>query len=121
MYSDIGRESVAPERLIRALMLQVLFTIRSERLLVEQIRYNMLYRWFVGLEIDDAVWHHSTFTKNRERLLEHAVLPELFEAVLRQARKRHLLSDEHFSVDGTLIDAWKRRLAGQSNTAACDA
>jgi transposase len=106
MYSDIGRESVAPERLIRASMLQVLFTIRSERQLVEQIRYNMLYRWFVGLEIDDAVWHHSTFTKNRERLLEHAVLPELFEAVLRQARKRHLLSDEHFSVDGTLIDAW---------------
>lgn len=106
MYSDLGRESVAPERLIRASMLQVLFTIRSERQLVEQIRYNMLYRWFVGLEIDDAVWHHSTFTKNRERLLEHEVLPELFDAVLRQARKRHLLSDEHFSVDGTLIDAW---------------
>ena len=106
MYSDIGRESVAPERLIRASLLQVLYTIRSERQLVEQIRYNMLYRWFVGLEMDDAVWHHSTFTKNRARLLEHAILPELFDAVLRQARKRHLLSDDHFSVDGTLIDAW---------------
>lgn len=69
----------------------------------------MLRRWFVGLEIDDTVWHHSTFTKNRERLLEHEVLPELFNAVLRQARKRHLLSDEHFSVDGTLIDAWASR------------
>ena len=106
MYSDIGRESVAPERLIRASLLQVLYTIRSERQLVEQIRYNMLYRWFVGLEMDDAVWHHSTFTKNRTRLLEHAILPELFDAVLRQARKRHLLSDDHFSVDGTQIDAW---------------
>ncbi|HNC31758.1 MAG TPA: IS5 family transposase [Cyclobacteriaceae bacterium] len=106
IYSDMGRESVAPERLIRASLLQVLFTVRSERQLIEQIRYNMLFRWFVGLEIDDQVWHHSTFTKNRERLLEHKVLPALFSAVLRQARKRHLLSDEHFSVDGTLIDAW---------------
>ncbi len=106
IYSDIGKASIAPERLIRASLLQVLYTIRSERQLVEHIHYNMLYRWFVGLEIDDSVWHHSTFSKNRERLLDHDVLPQLFEAVLTLARKRKLLSDEHFSVDGTLLDAW---------------
>lgn len=106
MYSDIGRESVAPERLIRASLLQVLYTIRSERQLVEQVRYNMLYRWFVGVEIDDVIWHHSTFTKNRQRLLEHNVLPALFDVVLNQARRRHLVSNEHFSVDGTLLEAW---------------
>ena len=106
IYSDIGKASVAPERLIRASLLQVLYTIRSERQLVEQIQYNMLYRWFVGLEIDQSVWHHSTFSKNRERLLDHAVLPELFQSVLAMARKRKLLSEEHFSIDGTLIDAW---------------
>lgn len=106
IYADIGKASVAPERLIRASLLRVLYTIRSERQLVEQIQYNMLYRWFVGLEMDDAVWHHSTFSKNRERLLDNAVLPELFGSVLAMARKRQLLSDEHFSIDGTLIDAW---------------
>jgi transposase len=106
IYADLGKASVAPERLIRASLLQVPYTIRSERQLVEQIHYNMLYRWFVGLEIDDKVWHHSTFSKNRDRLLDNAVLPELFEAVLAIARKHQLLSEEHFSVDGTLIDAW---------------
>jgi transposase len=106
IYSDIGKASVAPERLIRASLLQVLYTIRSERQLVEQIQYNLLFRWFVGLEMDDAVWHHSTFTKNRERLLDNAVISKLFDSVLKMARRRHLLSAEHFSVDGTLIDAW---------------
>ena len=106
VYSQGGRASIPPERLVRALTLQILYSIRSERLLCEQLEYNLLFRWFVGLTIDEAVWDHSTFTKNRERLLEHKVLPALFSAVLRQARKRHLLSDEHFSVDGTLIDAW---------------
>lgn len=106
MYSDLGKASIAPERLIRASLLQVLYTIRSERQLVEHIQYNLLYRWFVGLELDDAVWDHSTFSKNRERLLDHQVMPALFESVLKLARKRHLLSAEHFSVDGTLIQAW---------------
>jgi transposase len=106
IYADLGKASVAPERLIRASLLQVLYTIRSERQLVEQIQYNMLYRWFVGLEIDSKVWHHSTFSKNRERLLDNAVIPELFASVLQIARKRQLLSQDHFSVDGTLVDAW---------------
>jgi transposase len=106
MYSELGKASIAPERLIRASLLQVLYTIRSERQLVEHIHYNMLYRWFVGLELDDPVWDHSTFSKNRERLLDHQVIPALFESVLKLARKRHLLSAEHFSVDGTLVQAW---------------
>lgn len=106
MYSDNGKPSIAPERLLRASLLQVLYTIRSERQLCEQINYNMLYRWFVGLELDDAMWNHSTFSKNRDRLLEHDVIAEFFSQVLRIARKRNLLSSEHFSVDGTLIEAW---------------
>jgi transposase len=106
IYSDYGRESIPPERLIRAQLLQALYSIRSERQLVEQINYNLLYRWFIGLTIDDAVWNHSSFTTNRDRLLKHEVVGELFEEVVRMARKRNLLSDEHFSVDGTLIQAW---------------
>jgi transposase len=106
LYSDIGKASIAPERLIRASLLQVLYTIRSERQLVEHIQYNLLYRWFVGLELDDGVWDHSTFSKNRERLLDHRVMATLFESVLKLARRRNLLSTEHFSVDGTLIQAW---------------
>ena len=106
IYSDYGRESIPPERLIRAQLLQALYSIRSERQLVEQINYNLLYRWFVGLTIDDVVWNHSSFTTNRDRLLKHEVIGELFEEVVRMARKRNLLSDEHFSVDGTLIQAW---------------
>ena len=106
IYADTGRESIPPERLIRAQLLQVLYSIRSERQLVEQINYNLLYRWFVGLTIDDTVWDHSTFSINRDRLLENDVITELFEEVVSLARKQKLLSDEHFSVDGTLIQAW---------------
>lgn len=106
LYADEGRTSIAPERLIRASLLQVLFTIRSERQLVEHIRFNMLYRWFVGLEMDDAVWHHATFSKNRERLLDESLMTSLFKSVLKIAQRHRLLSSEHFSVDGTLIDAW---------------
>lgn len=106
IYADEGRDSVAPERLLRGSLLQVLYSIRSERQLVEHLRYNMLYRWFVGLELDSSVWHATTYTKNRERLLDNAVFTEFFRSVLQLARKRRLLSEEHFSVDGTLIDAW---------------
>jgi transposase len=106
IYADGGRQSIPPERLIRAQLLQVLYSIRSERQLVEQISYNLLYRWFVGLTIDDPVWHHSSFSTHRDRLLEHEVVPHLFEEVVNLARERKLLSDDHFSVDGTLIQAW---------------
>jgi transposase len=106
LYWQTGRPSIAPERLIRALMLQVLYTIRSERLLVEQLEYNLLFRWFVGLSVDEPVWDHSTFSKNRDRLLEADVARELFQIIVEQARMTGLLSDEHFSVDGTMIDAW---------------
>lgn len=105
-YSHTGRPSIAPERVIRALLLQVLYSIRSERRLVEEIRYNLLYRWFVGLSLDDAVWDASTFSKNRERFVDHRVTGQLLERVVESARQRRLLSDEHFSVDGTLIEAW---------------
>ena len=106
MYADSGRDSIPPEQLLRGLILQTLYGLRSERLLCESLSYNMLYRWFVGLGLDKAPWDHSTYTKNRDRLIEHEVVRELFEAVLDQARARHLLSAEHFSVDGTLVRAW---------------
>jgi transposase len=106
LYSDTGRPSIAPERLIRALLLQVLYTIRSERLLVEQLEYNLLFRWFVGLSVDKPVWDHSTFSKNRDRLLHSEITRELFGHIIEQARMAGLLSDEHFSVDGTMIQAW---------------
>ncbi len=106
LYAGTGRPSIPPERLLRALLLQVLFTVRSERLLMEQLEYNLLYRWFVGLGVDDPVWVPTTFTKNRDRLLEGEVAQAFFDAVLEQARSRGLLSSEHFSVDGTLIEAW---------------
>jgi len=106
IYEERGRYSVPPEWLLRGLLLQALYGIRSERLLCEQLGYNMLYRWFVGLSMDDAAWDHSTYTKNRDRLIEHDVVRALFERVLQQAREANLLSDEHFSVDGTLIRAW---------------
>jgi transposase len=106
LYAATGRPSIPPERLLRALLLQVLFTVRSERLLMEQLEYNLLYRWFVGLGVDDPVWVATTFTKNRDRLLEGEVAQAFFDAVLEQARGRGLLSSEHFSVDGTLIEAW---------------
>ncbi len=106
LYSSHGKPSIPPERLLRASFLQVLYTLRSERQLCEHINYNMLYRWFVGLELEDAMWDHSTFSKNRDRLLQQEVITEFFDQVLQIARERELLSEEHFSVDGTLIDAW---------------
>jgi transposase len=106
LYSRVGRPSIAPERLLRALLLQLLYTIRSERLLMEQLDYNILFRWFVGLSMDDTVWAPTVFTKNRDRLLEGDVAEAFFEKVLELARERKLLSDEHFTVDGTLIEAW---------------
>jgi transposase len=111
MYAAMGRPSIAPERLLRALLLQILYTVRSERLLMEQLDYNFLFRWFVGLSIDDRVWDVTVFTKNRDRLLKGKVAEAFFAAVLAQARQRNLLSDEHFTVDGTLIEAW----AGQKS------
>lgn len=106
MYADTGRASIAPEKLLRAMLIQVFFSVRSERQLMEQVRYNLLYRWFIGLAIDDAVWDHSTFSKNRDRLLEHEIVESFFAEVMQLADRRHLLSREHFSVDGTLIQAW---------------
>ena len=106
LYSGLGRSSIAPERLLRASLLQAFYTIRSERQLMEQLDYNLLYRWFVGLGVDDAVWDHSTFSKNRDRLLDADVAAKFLAAVLDHRRVRRLLSDEHFSVDGTLIEAW---------------
>ena len=106
IYADTGRASIAPEKLLRAMLIQVFFSVRSERQLMEQVRYNLLYRWFIGLAIDDAVWDHSTFSKNRDRLLEHDVAESFFTEVMALADKRQLLSKEHFSVDGTLIQAW---------------
>jgi transposase len=106
VYASSGRPSIPPEQLLRALLLQVLYTVRSERLLMEQLDYNFLFRWFVGLNIDDPVWDVTVFTKNRERLLVGEVAQGFFTAVVEQARARGLLSDEHFTVDGTLIEAW---------------
>ena len=106
LYSTTGRPSIPPEQLLRALLLQVLYTVRSERLLMEELDYNLLFRWFVGLNTDEAVWHPTTFTKNRDRLLEDEVAAAFFGAVGRQARAAGLLSDEHFTVDGTQLEAW---------------
>lgn len=106
IYEDRGRYSVPPEWLLRGLVLQALYGIRSERLLCEQLSYNLLYRWFVGLSMDEVAWDHSTYTKNRDRLIEHEVVRALFGQVMQQAKEAQLLSDEHFSVDGTLIRAW---------------
>lgn len=106
IYADDGRPSIPPEKLIRALLLQVFYSVRSERQICEQLRYNLLFRWFVGLAIDDAVWDHSVFSKNRDRLLEHAVVEAFFTEVMGLADRKGLLSKEHFSVDGTLIQAW---------------
>ena len=106
LYARTGRPSIAPERLLRALLLQVLYTVRSERQLMEQLDYNLLFRWFVGLNADDPVWDATVFTKNRDRLLAGDVAHAFFEAVLGQAKAKRLLSAEHFTVDGTLIEAW---------------
>jgi transposase len=109
IYARGGRPSIAPERLLRALLLQVLYTIRSERLLMEQLDYNLLFRWFVGLRMDDGVWDVTVFTKNRDRLVNAEVAQRFFEAVLQQAAEAKLLSDEHFTVDGTMVEAWANR------------
>jgi transposase len=106
LYSPFGRESIPPERLVRALLLQAFYSIRSERQLVERIEYDLLFRWFVGLGIDEVVWDATTFTKNRDRLLDGDVAAKFLSAVLSQSRVKRLLSSEHFSVDGTLIEAW---------------
>jgi transposase len=109
LYSDIGRPSIAPEKLLRALLLQALYTVRSERLLMEQLQYNLLFRWFVGLSMDDPVWAPTVFSKNRDRLLDGDIAQAFFTEVLAEATG--WLSDEHFTVDGTLLEAW----AGQKS------
>jgi transposase len=109
LYSAYGRPSIAPEKLLRALLLQMLYSVRSERLLMEALGYNLLFRWFVGLSMDDEVWDATVFTKNRERLLQGEVAEKFFQQVVEQARGQGLLSDEHFTVDGTLIEAWANR------------
>jgi transposase len=109
LYSHTGRPSIAPEMLLRALLLQALYSIASERLLIEQLDYNLLFRWFVGLSMDAQVWDATVFTKNRDRLIEGEVAQEFFQAVKQQAETAGLLSDEHFTVDGTLIEAWASR------------
>ena len=101
-----GRPSIPPEKLLRALLLQMLYSIRSERLLMEELDYNILYRWFVGLSLDDAVWDATTFTKNRDRLLDGDIADAFFAEVLAAIKADGLLSDEHFTVDGTLLEAW---------------
>jgi transposase len=106
LYARVGRPSIPPERLLRALLLQLFYSIRSERMLMEQLSYKLLFRWFVGLGMDDAVWAPTVYSKNRERLLEGNIAREFFAEVVDLARQRSLLSDEHFSVDGTLIEAW---------------
>lgn len=106
LYSGMGRPSVAPEKLLRAMLLQAFHSIRSERQLMERFEFDLLFRWFVGLGIDDAVWDHSTFSKNRDRLLAGEIAAKFLSAVLAQPRVKRLLSTEHFSVDGTLVDAW---------------
>src|ERR1019366_7243118 len=106
MYASAGRPSIPPEKLLRAQLLQMLYSIRSERLLMEEIDYSMLFRWFVGLNLDEEVWDPTTFTKNRDRLLEADVAKEFLAQVVAQAGAKGLTSDEHFTVDGTLLEAW---------------
>lgn len=119
LYSRVGRPSIPPEKLLRALLLQVLYTIRSERMLMEQLDYNLLFRWFVGLGMDDTVWVPTVFSKNRDRLLEGDIAKEFFARVLAQAKSRHLLSAEHFTVDGTLIEAWAGQKSFKTKEAIC--
>src|SRR5215471_7970000 len=104
LYSKVGRPSIAPERLLRSLLLQIFYSVRSERMLVEQLQYNLLFRWFVGMEMDEEVWNHAVFSKNRERLLNEEIAAGFFQRVLERAKPH--MSDEHFTVDGTLIEAW---------------
>jgi len=106
LYAQDGRPSIAPEQLLRALLLQAFYSIRSERQLMEQLNYNLLFRWFVGLSVDDPVWVPTVFSKNRDRLLDGDIAAAFLSTVLNLPRVKGLLSDEHFSVDGTLIQAW---------------
>jgi len=117
-YAQTGRPSIAPEKLLRALLLQVLYSLRSERLLMEELQYNLLFRWFVGLDLDAPVWDVTVFTKNRDRVLEGEVATAFFEQVLAQAKAHRLLSDEHFTVDGTLIEAWAGQKSFQQTAAS---
>ncbi len=113
MYAAFGRPSIAPEKLLRALLIQVLYTVRSERMLMEQLQYNLLFRWFVGMNMDEPVWVPTVFSKNRDRLMEGDLAERFFTLILDQAGAAGLLSDEHFSVDGTLIEAWARQKSFQ--------
>src|ERR1700751_815976 len=106
MYSEIGRPSIAPEKLLRAQLLQMLYSVRSERLLMEEIDYSVLFRWFVGMNMDEPVWDATVFTKNRDRLLEGDVAREFLGVIVERAREENLTSDEYFTVDGTLVEAW---------------
>ena len=106
LYAPIGRPSIPPEKLLRAMLLQAFYSIRSERQLTERLEYDLLFRWFVGIGIDDSAWDHSTFSKNRDRLLEGDIAAKFLAAVLAQSQVKKLLSTDHFSVDGTLIEAW---------------
>jgi transposase len=118
LYAQTGRPSVPPERLLRGVLLQIFYSVRSERMLMEQMNYNLLFRWFVGLEMDEPVWNHAVFSKNRERVLNHEVAREFFRRVLAQAEPH--LSDEHFSVDGTLIEAWASQKSYQKKEGGDD-
>src|SRR3979411_3107475 len=104
LYSSVGRPSIVPERLLRSLLLQIFYSVRSERMLIEQLQHNLLFRWFVGMEMDETVWNHAVFSKNRERLLNEEIAAGFFRRVLERAKPH--MSDEHFTVDGTLIEAW---------------
>jgi transposase len=121
MYADGGRPSIPPEKLLRAQLLQMLYSVRSERLLMEEIDYSILFRWFVGLNLDEAVWDATTFTKNRDRLLEGSVAREFLIQVVTRAREAGLVSDEHFTVDGTLLEAWASLKSFQAKEAKPDA
>src|ERR1700724_2794741 len=118
LYSEVGRPSIAPERLLRSLLLQIFYSVRSERMLIEQLQYNLLFRWFVGMEMDEMVWNHAVFSKNRERLLNEEIAEPFFQRGLERARP--YMADEHFAVAGTLIEAWAsqksfRRKDGKGN------
>lgn len=120
IYGEDGRKSIPPERLLRALLIQLLYSVRSERMLMEQLEYNLLFRWFVGLSANEPVWHPTVFTKNRDRLLEGAVADEFFSIVVEQARRKRLLSDDHFTVDGTLVEAWAGHKSFQAKKSTGD-
>ena len=119
LYASSGRRSVPPERLLRAVLLQVFYSVRSERMLMEQLDYNLLFRWFVGLEMDEPVWNHAVFSKNRDRLLNQEIAQKFFQRVLAQAQR--YLSDEHFTVDGTFIEAWASQKSFQRKDGGDDA